>query len=200
MRIAIIGAGIIGVTTAYELAADGHAVTVFERNSSVAEGASFANAGVVAPGYVTPWAAPGMPAKVLRHLLGRHAPVRLARPTDDGQWRWMWRWWRACRAEVYLANRAQMVGLARYSQHRLHALTRVLGLRYERAHGYLVLLRNARDLALARGSLKLLTELGVNFHLLPPARANHDASGSRSAATRRSLQRAEKTSAVGRRA
>ena len=61
MRIAVVGAGIIGVTTAYELAADGHEVTVFERRGSVAAETSFANAGVVAPGYVTPWAAPGMP-------------------------------------------------------------------------------------------------------------------------------------------
>ena len=75
MNIAIIGAGIIGVTTAYELASDGHQVTVFERHGSVAEGSSFANAGVVAPGYVTPWAAPGMPGKVLRYLAARHAPV-----------------------------------------------------------------------------------------------------------------------------
>lgn len=55
MKIAIIGAGIIGVTTAYELAADGHAVTVFERHASLAEEGSFANAGVLAPS----WAAPG---------------------------------------------------------------------------------------------------------------------------------------------
>jgi D-amino-acid dehydrogenase len=65
MKIAVIGAGIIGVTTAYELAADGHEVTVFERRGAAAEETSFANAGVIAPGYVTPWAAPGMPAKVL---------------------------------------------------------------------------------------------------------------------------------------
>ena len=71
MRVAVIGAGIIGVTTAYELAVDGHEVTVFERRGSVAAETSFANAGVVAPGYVTPWAAPGMPGKVLRHLFGR---------------------------------------------------------------------------------------------------------------------------------
>ena len=80
VRVAVIGAGIVGVTTAYELARDGHTVTVFERRASVAEETSFANAGVVAPGYVTPWAAPGMPAKVLRHLHSRHAPVRLAWP------------------------------------------------------------------------------------------------------------------------
>src|ERR687884_630451 len=66
MRVAVIGAGIVGVTTAFELAGDGHQVTVYERRGSVAAETSFANAGVVAPGYVTPWAAPGMPGKVLR--------------------------------------------------------------------------------------------------------------------------------------
>ena len=123
MRVAVVGAGIVGVTTALELARDGHAVNVFERRGSVAEETSFANAGVVAPGYVTPWAAPGMPAKVLRHLLSRHAPVRLAWPMAPGQLGWLWRWWRACRMPVFMANRAQMYHLARYSQQRLHTLT-----------------------------------------------------------------------------
>jgi glycine/D-amino acid oxidase-like deaminating enzyme len=86
MRVAVIGAGIIGVTTAYELAADGHEVTVFERRGAAAEETSFANAGVVAPGYVTPWAAPGMPAKVLAHLLSRHAPVKLGLPLSGANW------------------------------------------------------------------------------------------------------------------
>ena len=171
VRVAVIGAGIIGVTTAYELAHDGHAVTVFERRSSVAEETSFANAGVVAPGYVTPWAAPGMPAKVLRHLLSRHAPVRLALPMAPGQLRWMWLWWRACRAPVFAANRERLHRLARYSQQRLRNLTQTLQLGHERADGYLVLLRSAKDLTAARGSLKLLAELGVNFHLLDGAKA-----------------------------
>ena len=60
MKVAIVGAGIIGVTTAWELACDGHDVVVFERRGAAAEESSFANAGVVAPGYVTPWAGPGM--------------------------------------------------------------------------------------------------------------------------------------------
>jgi D-amino-acid dehydrogenase len=171
MRVAVIGAGIVGVTTAYELAADGHAVTVFERSGSVAEGASFANAGVIAPGYVTPWAAPGMPSKVLRHLLGRHAPVRLARPMAPGQLAWIWRWWRACRAEVFAANRACMYELAGYSQERLHALVTTLKLQFEQTSGYLVLLRGERELKLARGSLKLLAELGADFHLVSAERA-----------------------------
>ena len=70
VRIAVIGAGIVGVTSAHELAADGHEVTVYERHAGVASETSFANAGVIAPGYVTPWAAPGMPLKVLRHMFG----------------------------------------------------------------------------------------------------------------------------------
>jgi D-amino-acid dehydrogenase len=171
MRVAVIGAGIIGVTTAYELASDGHEVTVFERRSSVAEETSFANAGVIAPGYVTPWAAPGMPGKVMRYLLSRHAPVRVARPMAPGQWRWMWRWWRACQSASFQANRTRMHRLARYSQQRLATLTQDLKLDYEQRSGYMVLLREAHDLALARGSLKLLTELGVSFQLIDAAKA-----------------------------
>jgi D-amino-acid dehydrogenase len=171
MRVAVIGAGIVGVTTAYELAVDGHEVTVFERRASVAAEASFANAGVVAPGYVTPWAAPGMPGKVLRHLFSRHAPVRLALPFPPALLAWIWRWWRACRLSVHQANRTRMIRLARYSQERMRGLSGALGLEYEQAPGMTVLLRSERDLALARGSIKLLAELGVNFHLIDAARA-----------------------------
>ena len=171
MRIAVIGAGIVGVTTAYELAADGHQVTVFERHGSVAEETSFANAGVVAPGYVTPWAAPGMPSKVLRHLFSQHAPIRLSRPMARGQWSWMWRWWRACQAPIYQANRQRMQRLAQYSQKRLRALAHDLQLDYEQAAGYMVLLRTPHELKLARPGLKLLAELGVRFQLIDAAKA-----------------------------
>jgi D-amino-acid dehydrogenase len=123
MRVAVVGAGIIGVTTAYELAADGHQVTVFERRGAVAEETSFANAGVVAPGAVTPWAAPGMPGKVARYLFSRHAPVRLCLPLSSADIGWMLKWRRACKLETYLANRARMQRLAFYSRQRLHLLT-----------------------------------------------------------------------------
>jgi D-amino-acid dehydrogenase len=171
MRIAVIGAGIIGVTTAYELAVDGHEVTVFERGAAVAGGTSFANAGVVAPGYVTPWAAPGMPLKVLSHLFGRHAPVRMGAAVPFRDAAWLWRWWRACRPAVYQANRTRMHRLARYSRDRLDGLTHRLNLDYERATGYLVLLRSERDLGRSRGNLKLLAELGVPFELVDAGRA-----------------------------
>ncbi|MEO8123956.1 MAG: FAD-dependent oxidoreductase [Burkholderiales bacterium] len=163
MRIAIVGAGIIGVTTAYELAADGHEVTVFERRGSVAAETSFANAGIVAPGYVTPWSSPGMPLKVLTHLWARHAPVRLNATLDISTLGWIWQWWRACNARRYAANRTRMQRLAMFSRERLHELTRTLRLEYERSDGFLVLLRGKRDLAAVQPGLAVLRELGVTF-------------------------------------
>lgn len=165
MKIAIVGAGIIGVTSAYELSADGHQVTVFERRGSVAAETSFANAGVIAPGYVTPWAAPGMPSKVLKHLMSAHAPVRV-RGIGGGTLPWMWRWWRACRLRTYQANRLRMQRLAVYSRDRLHELTKSLKLEYESSEGYLVLLRTAKDLAMVQPGLASLTELGTRFESL----------------------------------
>ncbi len=169
MRVAVIGAGIVGVTTAYELAADGHEVTVFERRGSVAAEASFANAGVVAPGYVTPWASPGMPMKVLGMLFSRHAAIRVRPGLDPSLPGWLWRWWRACGHETWQANRTRMQRLAVFSRHRLHELTTRLQLEYERESGYLVLLRGPKELASARAGLKLLTELGGRFHLVDAA-------------------------------
>ena len=165
MRIAVIGAGIVGVTTAYELCADGHEVTVLERHAAVASETSFANAGVVAPGYVTPWAAPGMPAKVVRQLFGRHAAVRFG---AGALWAlpWMWRWWRNCGRAAYQLNRSRLHALARYSRDRLHALSEALELDYERAPGVTVLLRGERELAQARAGLQMLDELQVPHRLL----------------------------------
>jgi len=169
MKVAVIGAGIVGVTTAYELASDGHEVTVFERRGSVAAETSFANAGVIAPGYVTPWAAPGMPGKVLSHLLSHHTPVRVHPALGAGDIAWMWRWWRACRLDSYHANRLRMQRLAVFSRERLHRVTRELKLDYERRGGYLVLLRSAKDLALVQPGLASLTELNTRFEMFDAA-------------------------------
>ena len=163
MKIAVIGAGIIGITTAYELAVDGHEVTVFERRGAAAEETSFANAGVVAPGSVTPWAAPGMPGKVLSNLLSRHAAVKLSLPLAGNDLAWMWKWWRACKLETYLTNRARLQRLAFYSQSRLHQLTTDLRLDYERSQGYTVLLRSDKDRRMVQPGLQVLRDAGVAF-------------------------------------
>ena len=169
MRIAVIGAGIVGITTAYELAHDGHAVTVFERNGAAAEEASFANAGVVAPGYVTPWAAPGMPAKVFKQIFSQHAAMRVRLPINAFEMAWMWKFWRACKLDTYLQHRAQLQKLAFYSRARLHQITADLQLDYDRAEGYTVLLRTESDRRMVQPSLQVLRDAGVPFSELDEA-------------------------------
>ena len=166
MKVAVIGAGIVGTATAYELAADGHEVTVFERRSAAAEEASFANAGIVAPGYVAPWAAPGMPGKVFSQFFKRHAAVKLSLPLSGSELSWMWKWMRACKLETYLANRARLQRLAFYSRHRLHLLTAQRALEYERSPGCLVLLRTEKDNRRIQPSLQVLRETGMPFKQL----------------------------------
>ncbi len=165
----MIGAGIVGVTTAFELSRDGHEVTVFERHASVAAETSFANAGVLAPGYVTPWAAPGMPGKVLAGLLRRHSAVRFGAGTAAAA-PWLWRFLRACRKPAYLANRTRMQRLAQFSREQMDALTAELQLQFEQSRGYTVLLRTPADLARAHGGIGLLRDLGVAFELIDAAR------------------------------
>jgi D-amino-acid dehydrogenase len=171
MKIAVVGAGIVGVTTAYELARDGHQVTVYERRGAAAEEASFANSGVLAPGYVTPWAAPGMPWKVAKQLLAPHAAVRVGLPLSGSELAWMWRFWRACKLDTYLAHRAALQKLAFYSRSRLHAITEQHQLEHDRGLGYMVLLRKAKDAAMVLPSLQVLRDLGVPFSTLDEAAA-----------------------------
>lgn len=168
MRIAVIGAGIVGVTTAQALHEDGHEVTVFERRGSVATEASFANAGWLAPGYVTPWAAPGMLRKVLAQWRSRDAAVRFGGLPDAALARWLWRFWRACDGASYPARRGALLALARDSLARTRALAERLRIEHERAQGVLVLLRDEAEVKQSRPGLKVLAELGLNFRLLGP--------------------------------
>ncbi len=171
MKIAVIGAGIIGITTAYELVRDGHEVSVLERRGAAAEETSFANAGIVAPGYITPWAAPGMPGKIMQQLLRRHSSVKIGLPLSMQEMAWMWRWFRACRLDAYLINRARLQRLAFYSRSRLHAIRSNLRLEYDRSDGYLVVLRTEHDRKLAEPGLQVLRDAGVAFRLLDPEQA-----------------------------
>lgn len=174
MKIAIVGAGVIGVTTAYELAADGHEVTVFERRRAAAEEASFANAGLIAPGYLAPWATQGMSGlssvrtNLLKHLFGRHAPIKLKLPLSASELSWVWRWYRANKLDTYLTNRAAMQSLASYSRERLHNISTELELDYERSDGLTVLLRTAKDAKLMLPTLEVLSATGIPFTKITP--------------------------------
>lgn len=165
VRVAIVGAGIVGVTSAYELAADGHAVSVFERGDAVAGGASFASGSLVAPALVG-----------LGPTLGLgDVPPRLAGLGLAG---WAWRQRRGVRASAATTEaRTRLLRLAEAGRARLHALHTDLGLDTERAEGALVLLRRKQDLERARAPIKRLAELGVAFELLDAERAREHEPG-----------------------
>ena len=157
MKIAIVGAGIVGVTTAYELASDGHEVTVFEQRSAAAEEASFATAGLLAPHLLSPWAVPGF-GHALR-LMGPHATLRLSGGLSRANWAWLSRWRSATHASS--APAAALERLAQYSQSRLQALAQRHELDFEASQGRLVLLRTEQERAQLQPALQVLRDSGM---------------------------------------
>ncbi len=157
MKIAIVGAGIIGVTTAYELARDGHEVTVFEQHSAAAEDASFATAGLLAPLLSTPWALPGMapPAR----LMGPQANVRLAQGFSRADLSWLWQWRRAAKRGPGPASGLER--LAQYSLARTLEIATAHELDFEASPGRLLLLRTEQDRATLQPVLQCLRDAGV---------------------------------------
>ena len=89
MRIAILGAGVAGLTSAYYLARDGHQVTVLEKSSGVALHTSYANGAQLSYSYVAPLAGPGVLPKIPPWLLRRDSPLRFYPAADPQQWRWL---------------------------------------------------------------------------------------------------------------
>lgn len=169
-QIAVIGGGVIGVCTAYYLAAAGHQVVVIERRGSVAEEASFGNAGIMAPGYVTPWARPGMPRHLLAYLFKQEAPLMLPRKMDPGLWRWIRLWLSECEVENFRANMERMQRLIAYSRDTLQQLEQKL-LQQDfqvdnKTQGYLQLFRTAQDMAQAEPAIAMLAALDGTHRLL----------------------------------
>lgn len=153
MHVIVLGAGVIGVATAWHLREAGCDVTVIEREADVAQATSFGNAGVIAPGYVTPWAAPGMPGKLVKYLFRPASPL-IFRPTlDPAQWRWIARWLRECEFERFRANKQRMQRIAYYSRACLHAFREQHPFDYGASRGYLQLLRSAFDVDMVQPAL-----------------------------------------------
>ena len=167
MKIAILGAGVIGVTTAHYLARQGHEVTVIDRQSGPALETSFANAGEISPGYSSPWAAPGIPAKAVKWLFMRHAPLILHPQINAPTVRWLLALLRNCTSGRYALNKARMVRLAEYSQVVQTELNDELGLEYDhRTQGTLQLFRTQKQLDGIYKDTEVLREGGVPFEVL----------------------------------
>lgn len=117
MHILILGSGVIGVTSAWYLALSGHQVTVVDRQSSVAQETSFANAGQISPGYSAPWAAPGVPLKAIKWLMEELAPLKInIREMDLESLVWIGKMLANCNRASYHTNKSRMVRIAEYSR------------------------------------------------------------------------------------
>ncbi|HWK36254.1 D-amino acid dehydrogenase [Sphingomonas sp.] len=170
MKVVILGAGVIGVTSAHYLAEAGHEVTVIDRQPGAALETSFANAGEVSPGYASPWAGPGIPAKALRWLFMHHAPLILQPRFDPATVRWLLALLRNCTAARYALNKSRMVRLAEFSRDELVALRARLGLEYDqRSQGTLQLFRTQKQLDGVGGDIAVLESYGVPYELLDRA-------------------------------
>ncbi|MCV0438827.1 MAG: FAD-dependent oxidoreductase [Hydrogenophaga sp.] len=171
MRLAVVGAGVVGTTTAFELTLDGHEVTVFERRSTVAEEASFATGPIVAAGWTAPWNR--SERSLCMPWTSRSSGMTLNRLPRGSEWRWLWHWLQAGRHERQTENHRQMYQLVRYSQERLLSITEDHALEHDRSEGMLVLWRGPRDAEQARPALLQMKDLGIGFreHSADQARA-----------------------------
>jgi len=170
MKVLVLGGGVIGVTSAWYLAEAGHEVVVVERQSGAGMETSYANAGEISPGYSSPWAGPGVPAKAIKWLLMRHGPLAVRPRLDPAMWAWMFAMLRNCTSARYAVNKARMVPIAEYSRDRLRELREATGIAYdERSRGTLQLFRTQKQLDGIGGDIEVLRSFGVPYEVLDRA-------------------------------
>jgi D-amino-acid dehydrogenase len=167
MKVLVMGAGVIGTTCAYYLHRDGHEVTVVDRQPSAALETSLGNAGGVCPGFAGPWAAPGMPLKVLRWLFARHAPLSFRPRLDPLQWRWLVAFLGNCNAERFARNKAHMQRIAHYSKACLIELREETGIDYDHGQGgVLQVFQTDEELEAAHSAAKVLQSFDVAHRIV----------------------------------
>lgn len=164
MKVVVLGAGVVGVTTAYELACDGHEVTVIDRLDAAASETSYANAGLIAPGHSYTWSSPKAPKILLRSLIDRSQALVFRPSLDPKLYLWSLQFLRNCTAERASSNTKRKVRLCRYSQDRLAQIAERTGVAYDGLSGGLLYLYRKPE-SFERGTLntRVLTEEGLEL-------------------------------------
>lgn len=169
MKVIVLGAGVVGVTSAYQLAKAGHEVTVVDRQEGPALETSFANAGEVSFGYCSPWAAPGIPMKAMKWLFMEHAPLILRPKMDTTMLSWMAQMLMNCTSQRYAINKSRMLRIADYARVSLAEVRAETGIAYdERMQGTLQLFRTQQQLEASAKDVKALAADGVPYEVLDP--------------------------------
>ena len=165
MKIAVIGAGVVGISTAYALAIQGHQVSVYDKRGAAAEDASFSNTGIAAASLASPWVHPKFLSQTLRQLNHRHTALRMAAP----KWRdiqWLLRSKKISAPNNFTRNHERLLRLAHYSSAKRYDWIEALHMDYEQTQGVMLLLRGEREVENVRTSLAVLRDAGVEFQTL----------------------------------
>ncbi len=167
MKIVVMGAGVIGVTTAYYLARGGADVVVLDRQSGPGLETSYANAGELSYGMTSPWAAPGVPLKALKWLFMKRRPLFIWPLISPTMWMWGLQMIRNCNEESYRVNKGRMVRVSNYSRDVMPDLIAETGIEYDgREQGTLQLFRTAKQMKGSRADQEILQEYGSPYEVL----------------------------------
>jgi D-amino-acid dehydrogenase len=131
VKIVVLGGGVVGVASAWYLAAAGHEVVVIERREGAGLETSFANGGQISAGHAAPWAKPSIVPRMLGWLGREDAPLLFRPQASWAQWRWGIGFLRECLPGRYERHTRTLHALATYSRECLRALRKELGLRYD---------------------------------------------------------------------
>jgi D-amino-acid dehydrogenase len=166
-KVIVLGAGIIGISTAWHLAELGHKVTVVDRQPSAALETSFANGAQISVSFCEPWANAGAPLKVAKWLLRDDSPLLFRPKLDPYQWRWGAKFLTQCTDAAFARNVAQLVALGAYSHASLKALVTRTGIEYHRLErGILHFFSSAADFDAGAQAAELMRQVGVDRRVL----------------------------------
>jgi D-amino-acid dehydrogenase len=171
MKIIILGGGVIGVTAAYYLMADGHEVTVVEAREGAGLETSFANGGQLVASHSEPWAAPGTLKLMLKWLGRRDMPIVLRLRADPAFLAWSLRFLRNCTSQRAAVHTARNIRLGLANRALMAELREATGIAYDGAQtGTLTLYRDAKSFDEAGHYAAVLEAHGCEAELLDPER------------------------------
>ena len=172
MHVLVLGAGLLGVSTAHFLQQQGHTVTVGDRQATAAAETSFANGGQISVSQSEPWANPGTPMRALKWMSHEDAPLLFRPRLEWEQWYWGFRFLRECLPGRTLRNTLAIANLATYSRRELQALKTATGIQFASSEaGILHLFQSRQDFKHVPARQKELEAMGIRTRTLTPDEA-----------------------------